>query len=448
MRIVIIGNNVAGTFTAQNIRNNNKDAEIHIYSEENYNYYTRIKLPEVISEEMTIDDLIVFKKDWYENNKINTHLNRKITHINPDQKFIITQDSDKQIPYEKLILAVGSHPNIPPITNANEMLGKGVFTLRSIKDAYTIHSYIKERNCQNAIIIGGGLLGLELSKQIKNTGLNTRVVEFFPRLLPKQLDIDCANMLKNEVQDMEITVELDAKTEKILGDSSVEGVKLKNGDIYEAELVLIQAGVRPNIELANKIGLETERGIVVNKYLQTSREDIYAVGDCVQFNDATWGIIPACMEQAKIVGNSVLGNTEKEYKGTTPKTTLKIVGIDLTSVGVYDPSEELGGGWEILRKVDTTNNCYQKIVLKDNKLKGAILFGDKDAVSFINKNIESEVDLKEVRKAIDAFIYKCSGCGAEYDEAKKKVSFRDLPEDFKCPKCGTPKVKFKKLEDE
>lgn len=447
MKMVIIGNNVAGIFTAQNIRNNDNNAEIHIYSEEDYNYYTRIKLPEIISEEMTIDDLIVFKQDWYENNRINTHLNMKITEINPDDKFIIAHHSDEKIYYDKLVLALGSHPNIPPIDNATEFLDKGLFTLRNIDDAFRIRKYIKEKECEKAIIIGGGLLGLELSKQIKNTGLDTRVIEFFPRLLPKQLDEDCANMLKKEVKEMGITVELDAKTERILGNSTVEGVKLKSGDIYEADLILIQAGVRPNINLAKETGLETDKGIIVNKYLEISKEDIYAVGDCIQFNDQTWGIIPACIEQSKIVANSVLGNKDKSYDGTTPKNTLKIVGIDLTSVGVYDPSEELGGGWEVLKKIDKTSNCYQKIVLKDRKLKGAILFGDKDALSFVNKNIELEVDPNEARKAIDAYIYKCKGCGANYDEAKKSISFHELPEDWECPKCGSPKEQFKKIKE-
>lgn len=447
MKIVIIGNNISGTFAAQNIRNEIADTKIHIYSEENYNYYTRIKLPELISGEKTIEDLIVFKDEWYNRNNIISHLNSKITTINPEEKFIVSQDSENKILYDKLILAVGSHPNIPPIENAKEFLDKGLFTLRNVEDAYMIRKYIQDKNCKKAIIIGGGLLGLELSKQIKNSGLDTRVIEFFPRLLPKQLDLDCANMLKKEVQDMGIIVELDAKTERILGNSSVEGVRLKRGDLYEADLILIQAGVRPNIELAQKTGLKTERGIIVNKYLETSKKDIYAVGDCIQFNNQTWGIIPACVEQAKVVASSVLGKNEKEYQGTTPKTTLKIVGIDLTSVGVYEPSEELGSGWEILKKIDKTSNCYQKIVLKDNRLKGAILFGDKDAVSFINKNIESEVDPKEVRRAIDAYIYKCKGCGAEYDEARKNVSFNDLPDDWECPQCSSSKAKFEKIEE-
>ncbi|TFF98555.1 MAG: NAD(P)/FAD-dependent oxidoreductase [Promethearchaeota archaeon] len=445
MEINIIGNGVAGTFAAQNIRNQNNKADIHIYSEENYDYYTRIKLPEIISEQKSLEDLIVFKKKWYQNNNIKTHLNTRIVSINSNEKYFQVQGTNEKKHYDKLILATGSHPNIPPIKHANEQLGKGLFTLRNYQDALNIRSFIKENNCKKAIIIGGGLLGLELSKQIKNSGLDTRVVEFFPRLLPKQLDYDCAGMLKKEVEDMGIEVELDAKTESILGNGKVNGIKLKNGVKYEADLILIQAGIRPNIKLAKTSDLNTNRGIIVDTYLETSAPDIYAVGDCIEFKEQTWGIIPACIQQAKIVASSVLGYKEKEYYGTTPQTTLKIVGIELTSMGIYDP-EELGAGWEILKKKDQTSHCYQKIVLKDNKLKGAILFGKKDALSFVNKNIESEVEPDEIRKVLDAHIFKCNNCGSKYDEVKKGVAFEDLPKDWECPQCGTHKNKFIKQE--
>ncbi len=446
MEIHIIGNNVAGTFTAQNIRNHSDDAEIHLYSEENYDYYTRIKLPEIISGEKKFNDLIVFKEDWYQNNNIETHLNTKIIEIDHEEKYLFRKGNNTPIHYDKLVLATGSHPNIPQIKNAEDSIGAGVFTLRKYQDAIKIRKYINDNNCQTAIIIGGGLLGLELSKQIKNSGLETRVVEFFPRLLPRQLDYECAGMLKQEVEDMGIEVELDAKTESILYNGKVEGIKLKNGTVYNADIIFIQAGVRPNISLAKEAGLSINKGVIVDKYLQTSAENVYAVGDCIEFNNETWGIIPACIEQAKIVASTVLGGDKKVYTGTTPQNTLKIIGIELTSMGVHSP-EELGGGWEILKKKDRNNNCYQKIVLKDNKIKGAILFGKKDAFPFIHKNIESEVDPAEIRKALDAYIFKCQNCGAEYDEAKKGMAFNDLPEDWQCPQCGSSKDKFEKKEE-
>jgi nitrite reductase (NADH) large subunit len=448
-RIVIIGNGVAGIFTAQYIRNRDKDSQIHVYSDEKYDYYTRIKLPELISEEKTIEDLIVFKEEWYENNKIESFLDKKVTKLHPDQKQISIKGEDKLIDYDKLVLATGSLPNIPPIDNAREMEGKGLFTLRNIDDALEIKQYVNENDCKKAIIIGGGLLGLELAKQIKITGLDTRVVEYFPRLLPRQLDTDCGNMLKEEITNMGIEVELDAKTQKVLANDSgsVRGILLERGEEYPADIILVQAGVHPKIDLAKEAGLKTNKGIIIDEYLETSVKDIYAVGDCIEYKGDTWGIIPACMEQSKIAAASIAGKEKKEYTGTTPQTTLKIVGIDLTSVGVYNPSEELGGGWEILKKADKKNNCYQKIVLKGNKLKGAILFGDKskEAVPYVRKNIESEVEEKKLRELIDAHIYECPNCHNKYDEAKKGEDFEELSEDWSC-ECGTPKSEFKKIE--
>ncbi|MFX1257636.1 MAG: FAD-dependent oxidoreductase [Promethearchaeota archaeon] len=445
MKVVIIGNGVAGTFSAQYIRSQAKDVDIEIYSAENYPYYTRVKLPELISGLVTIEDLVVFKEDWYKNKNIKTFLNKTVKKIFPNQKHLIVDEEIEPISYDKLIIATGSMPNIPSIKNAREMLNKGVFTLRNIDNALKVRNYIRNNGVKKAIIVGGGLLGLELAKQIKNCDLDTTVVEFFPRLLPKQLDVDCGNLLKKEIENMGIKVVLDASSEEILGDESVEGIRLKDGREFETDIVLIQAGIKATINLAKDAKLKTNKGIIVNQYLETSAQDIYAVGDCIEFNNQTWGIIPACIEQSKFIAASVLGKKNGEYTGTVPKNTLKILGIDLTSIGIFDPSDEeaIGAGWEILKSIDEKNNCYKKIVLKDNKLKGAILFGEKKALSYINKKIETEVDKNELRKVMELYKWICSNCGTEYDDAKMEVLFEHLPDDWKC-KCGGSKKGFKK----
>ncbi len=444
MRIIIVGNGIAGTITAQNIRKLDHDVEIIIYSKEGYPYYSRIKLPELISEKVIIDDLIVFKEDWYKNNNIEVQLNKKVKKILPDDKTIFVEGENESVSYDKLILATGSMPNLLPIKNALEMLNNGVFTLRNIDDALKIHDYIKTNNVKKAVIIGGGLLGLELAKQIKNCNLDTTVVEFFPRLLPRQLDIDCGGMLKDIIENMGINVELDAVTEEIYVDKRVKGIKIKDGREVEADIILIQAGIRSTINLAKEANINTNHGIKVNQFLETSRRDIYAVGDCIEYQNQTWGIIPACIEQSKIVSHAVLGKDTLEYKGTIPKNTLKIIGVDLTSIGLFDPEDKdlIGAGWEILKNIDEKSNCYKKIIIKDNKLKGAILFGDKKAVPYVSKNIEKNISDYELRKAINLYEWICQNCGNIYDEAKLELLFKDLPVDWKC-KCGAPKNTFK-----
>lgn len=448
MKVVIIGNNVSGTFTAQNIRSLNDDVEIEIYTQENYPYYTRVNLPEMISEKVIIDDLIVFKEDWYKNKQLNLHLNKKVNVINPSNKTIQFEGENRPIVYDKLVLALGSTPNIPPIKNAVELKNKkrGVYTLRSIDDALEIKEYITSKGVEKAIIIGGGLLGLELANQIKDCNLNTTVVEFFPRLLPRQLDEECGAMLKEEIESRGIKIILDAITEEILGNGKVTGIKLKNGPKIDADIVLIQAGIKPTVDLAKEANIQTNRGIIVNEFLETNEKDIFAVGDCIEYKNQIWGIIPACMEQSKIVAASILGLKNVDYKGTTPKNTLKIVGLEVTSIGIIDPTKEEGGGWEILKKADKKDCCYQKLILKDSKLKGAILFGENKALSFVYNKMEQDVNREELRKLLELYIYVCNNCGKEYDESKMALLFKDLPPDWKCPNCKGSKDGFKKTD--
>ena len=445
-KVVIIGNNVAGTFTAQNIRNLNEEVKIEIYTQEGYPYYSRINLPELISNKKSIEDLIAFNDEWYTKNKIDLFLNHRASSIDTKSKTVNFNNNNKKVSYDKLILALGSTPSIPPIKEALEMKneGKGVFTLRSINDALEIKNFIKEKSVTNAIVIGGGLLGLELANQIKDCDLSTTVVEFFPRLLPRQLDDECSLMLKDEIESRGINVVLNAATEEILGNEMVSGIRLKTGEIYDAEIVLIQAGIVPTVDLANQANIRINRGIVVNEYLETSEKDIYAVGDCIEYKEQIWGIIPACMEQSKIVAASVLNLKSKEYDGTTPKNTLKIVGIDLTSIGIIAPSQEESSAWDILKKADKKDCCYQKIVLKDNKLKGAILFGDNNALSYVYSKMEKEVSKEELLELLNLYKYKCDNCGMIYDEVKMESLFKDLPDDWKCPNCSNPKENFKR----
>jgi len=446
MKVVIIGNNVSGTFTAQNIRFLSEEAEIKVITQEKYPYYTRVNIPELISEKVTIDDLIVFNEDWYKSKNIQLILNTCVKKIDPNSKTLEVDGTDKPISYDKLVLALGSSPNVPPIKNAIELKDnkQGVFTLRSIADALEIKEYIKSKDAKKAVVIGGGLLGLELANQINNSNLETTVVEFFPRLLPRQLDEECGAMLKNEIESRGIKVVLDAATEEILGNGIVSGIKLKGGEIIHTDIVLIQAGIRPNIQLAKNANLAANRGIIVNEFLETSEKDIFAVGDCIEYNNQIWGIIPACMEQSKIVAASVLGTKKVEYHGTTPKNTLKIVGLEVTSIGIIDPTKEEAGGWEILKKADKDDCCYQKLVLKESKLKGAILFGESNAISYVYNKMEQDVDKNELRELLELYIYICENCGMEYDEAVMDLLFKDLPDDFKCPNCKGPKKSFNK----
>ncbi|MFW9773372.1 MAG: FAD-dependent oxidoreductase, partial [Candidatus Thorarchaeota archaeon] len=270
--------------------------------------------------------------------------------------------------------------------------------------------------------------------------------EFFPRLLPRQLDTECGDMLKDEIERMGIKVVLNAVTEEILVNGGVQGIKLNDGTILNGEMVLIQAGITPTIDVAKDAGIKTNKGILVNQFLETNFDDIFALGDCIEYNNQIYGIIPACVEQSKILASRILGDKKDEYKGTIPKNTLKVVGINLTSIGQFSPPEEHSGGWEILKKSDKKDCCYQKIVLKDNKLKGAILFGETKNITYVSQNMDKVIDKEEMKKLLELYIWKCPSCGWEYDEAEMQVLFKDLSDDFKCVGCGGSKDEFIKKE--
>jgi len=297
-----------------------------------------------------------------------------------------------RVNYDKLLLANGAHPFVPPIKGVEKT---GVFTLRSIKDALAIKKSTKKT--RKVIIIGGGLLGLEFAASLRKLGQQVDVVEIFPRLLPRQLDQDGATILKDRIETRGIKIGLGVRTEEILGEKTVSGVLLDNGKELSGNLVLVSAGVRSNTDLAVEAGIKVDRGVVVDQYLQTSVNDVYAAGDVAEFEGRVYGIIPAAMEQAKIATMNLLEKEKHVYKGTIPSNTLKIVGIDLTSMGLVNPE---GPRYEEIKKVDREKGVYKKIVLEQGKIVGATILGDRKGVTSIKKLMDQETDVTKYKDSL------------------------------------------------
>ena len=330
---VIIGNGVAGTTAAENIRKNDKDGRITIFTEEDFPFYSRIRLNEYISGDITEQDLIARKDQWYREKDIVLKIETRVTDAESSEKIVMTDDN-KRIPYDRLLVATGSHSFIPPIKGSDK---KGVFAIRSIQDARDITDWVKD--IENVVLIGGGLLGLEAGNALRKLGKKVMVVEFFPRLLPRQLDVDGAKRLQGMMETMGFSFRLGAKTEEITGADQVKGVHLEGGEELSAEMVIISAGVRPNLEMAESLGLTQDKGIVVDEKLRTNKPDVYAAGDVAAFKGMPYGIWPAAMEQGEIAGINMAGG-DKVYGGSTLSTTLKVVGIDLASAGNIDAENE------------------------------------------------------------------------------------------------------------
>jgi len=399
MHIIIVGSGVAGITAARTIRENDPKANISVYTNENHLYYPRPRLYAVLSGEAKPQEIYMFSEEWYEKRRIKIHLNKKVLSIETARKELLLEDRSR-VKYDKLLLANGAHPFVPPIKGVEKT---GVFSLRSIKDALTIKEYTKKT--RKAIIIGGGLLGLEFAASLRKLGQRVEVVEIFPRLLPRQLDQDGAAILKDRIETSGINIMLGVKTEEILGKKTVSGILLGNRKELSGNLVLISAGVRSNIDLAVEAGIKVEKGVVVDEYLQTNVNDVYAAGDVAEFKGRVYGIIPAALEQAKIAAMNMLETEKHVYKGTIPSNTLKIVGIDLTSMGLVNPE---GPQYEEIKKIDKEKGVYKKIVFEQGKIVGAIILGDRKGVTSIKKLMDQEIDVTKYKDLLlkDDFNYR------------------------------------------
>ncbi len=386
---IIIGNGVAGTTAAEKIRENDGDAKIAIFTDEPVPYYTRIRLPDFLAGAAGEKDLILRKESWYDERGIELHLGEAIEEIDPCKRKVRSAKG-KRYGYDRLLLATGGHSFIPPIQGIEK---EGVFTLRSIGDARGIREYASK--VAEVLIIGGGLLGLEAGNGLRRSGLRVTVVEFFPRLLPRQMDVPGAELLKRQMEGMGFTFYLGAKSNQIMGDGKVEGLALEDGTCISCDMILISAGVRPNLELAQGLGLEIDKGVIVNDRMETNSASIYAAGDLVQHRDHFYGIWPAAERQGEVAGINMAGG-EELYEGTVMSNRLKVVGIDLVSSGEID----VEGQFESLVKKDEEKYIYRKLIFKGGLIIGCILLGDVSGNKEILNAIEGKKDVAHLKGEI------------------------------------------------
>ncbi len=384
---LIIGNGVAGTTAAENIRKQDKDGNITMVTDEDVPFYYRVRLNEYISGDLTEQELIAKKDQWYKDQNIDLRLETRIVGAQPEERSVVTKD-DQRLSYDSLLLATGSHSFIPPIKGSEK---KSAFALRTIQDARDISAYAK--GIDDVVLIGGGLLGLEAGNALRKLGKKVMVVEFFPRLLPRQLDVDGAQRLQGIMEGMGFSFRLDARTQEITGDDHVSGVMLEGGETLSAKMVVISAGVRPNLELAEPLGLETDKGIIVDEHLRTNQAHIYGAGDVAEFKGIPYGIWPAAMEQGKIAGINMAGG-DTTYAGTTMSTTLKVVGIDLASAGDIDAEDEFES------RVVTAEGVYKKIVIDNNQIIGCIMLGDTKGFNKITKMMSEKRDVSQIKDQV------------------------------------------------
>jgi nitrite reductase (NADH) large subunit len=395
---LIVGNGAAGNAAAEAIRKYDQEGTIHIFSKDPHPFYYVPALPDYLAGDRQLHQFTLHNLEWYKENRIDLHLETEITRIDPDKKVAETRQG-QQYPYDNLLLATGGYSFVPPIKGAE---GEQVYTLRTFDDAETIKQKAKES--RRVVLIGGGLLGLEAGNGLRRAGLEVTVVEFFPRLLPRQMDVPGAAILQKQLEEMGFIFYLGAKTQEIVPEANGLTVVLESGERLPADMVLVSAGVRPELTLPQALGLEIDKGVKVDDAMQTSRQDIYAAGDLVEHRGRFYGIWPACMEQGAVAGAAMAGQDGK-YEGTVPANTLKVVGIDLMAAGDIDAE----GQWQSLVSKDEEKKTYRKLVIKDNVLVGAILLGDLKGSNEIQRAIRMKKDISSLQQDLGKMGFDLSG---------------------------------------
>ena len=389
MKLVLVGNGMAGVRTLEELLKIAPDLyEITVFGAEPHANYNRILLSPVLAGEMTIKDIMLNDVDWYAQNNIRLHLNKKVVKIDRVQRKVIADDGTEES-YDRLLLATGSNPFILPIPGIDL---EGVLTYRDIQD--TDAMITAAANYKHAVVIGGGLLGLEAANGLKLRGMEVTVVHLMDWLMERQLDKIAAAMLQKSLEAKGLQFKLKTQTEAILGENGrATTVRFKGGEEIAADLVCMAVGIRPNTDLAKSAGLHCNRGIVVNDTMQTYDPRIYAVGECVEHRGTAYGLVAPLFEMAKVCANHLAHMGIGRYVGSVTSTKLKVTGIDLFSAGNF-----IGGAdTDEIVLHDGAGGVYKKIVLKDNRIIGSVLYGDTVDGSWYFQMLRDGHDVHELR---------------------------------------------------
>ena len=388
-KLVLIGNGMAGVRTLEELLKLAPDAyAITVFGAEPYGNYNRILLSPLLAGEKTLSHIMLNDDEWYAAHGITLHKGKPAVRIDRLGRQVLAEDGTVA-DYDRLLLATGSNPVVLPVPGADL---PGVITFRDIHDVETMVLAAREK--RTAVVIGGGLLGLEAANGLLKQGMRVSIVHLLDRLMERQLDAPASALLKRSLETRGLCFEMAAATEAILGDGQVDGVRLQDGRVLSAELVVMAIGVRPNIGLAKQAGLCCERGILVNDTLQTFDPRIYAVGECVQHRGQTYGLVAPLFDQARVCANHLARLGTSRYEGSVISTKLKVTGIELFSAGDFQGGE---GTDEIVFK-DDARSVYKKLVVQENKIKGAVLFGDTMDGSWYFQLMRDETPIADLRE--------------------------------------------------
>gem|GEM_PF-2441496 len=381
-RLIVIGNGMSGARFVEDLvaRKGCERFDVVVFGDEPYGNYNRILLSNVVAGSSEPKDIFLNPLEWYERNGVSLRAGVRVEVVDREKKIVSAAGGINE-PYDRLVFATGSKPFVPPIaglTQENGRFWSGIFLFRTLDDSLQIIDYASR--ARKAVVLGGGLLGLEAARGLLNRGLEVHVVELMPRPMAVQLDPAAGAVLRATLENMGIRFHLGHSVTEVNGTDSVQSVTLNDGRIETCDMFVISAGIRPNVAAAREAGLTIDRGIVVGDDLASVNDpSVFAIGECAQHRGLVYGLVAPCREQARVLARRFSGiDPMATYRGSSISTALKVMGVDLTVLGAKDPGDEKD---HVVTYSDSQKGVYKKLVLREGRVAGAILLGDTSAAN-------------------------------------------------------------------
>lgn len=423
-RLIVVGNGMASMRTLDELlaRAPHRFAITVIGAEPQPNY-NRIMLSSVLAGEKTFDDIVINGSDWYAEHGVTLITGASVTAIDRSAKTVTV--GAEPIAYDKLLLGTGSKPLAPPIPGLHL---PGVRAFRDIADVEAMIDASK--GGRRAVVIGGGLLGLEAAWGLKRRGMSVAVVHLTSTLMERQLDATAGELLQRDLDARGIAFFTNGQTEEIFGDNHAEGIQLADGRKIEADLVVLAIGIRPNIDLARTAGLDVNRGLLVGDDMRTCDPDIYAVGECIEHNGQVFGLVAPIWEQARVCGARLAGDDDSVYVPPPVFTSLKITGVDVFSTGALAAADEAD---DEITLHDARRGVYKKVILRDNRVVGTVLYGHVIDGPWYVQLMRDKTDVSAFRDQLVFGRAVAEGSGAP---PPPKIDVTEMPDDEQVCDCN------------
>ena len=453
-KLVVVGNGMAGARAVEEVlaRGGAEKFDIVMFGDEPYGNYNRIMLSNILSGQQNYDEIYINTLDWYVENGIKLHAGARVDEINRFGKYVVAANGVRES-YDVLLIATGSRAFMPPIPGLHmedKSLKPGVFGFRTIDDTTGMVAAAPGRK---AVVIGGGLLGLEAARGLLTHGCDVTVVHLGKHLMDQQLDTTAGAMLRVAMEKMGVKVLLATSTTEVLGADKVEGLTFKDGTTVACEVLVVAAGIRPNSEIGTRAGLTVERAIVVDNHMRSVDDmNVYVVGECAQHRGMVYGLVAPLWDQCKVFADHVTErNVEAQYLGSKLATKLKVMGVELASMGITEPKEE---GDEVIQFQEPKKGTYKKLIVRDGRLVGGILLGDISKAAFLMQAFDRESPLPDERLGLmfdlgapsqkvtidempaDAQVCNCNGITKQTIGAAVEAGFKTLPAVMNATRAG------------